>query len=248
MCLSLPVLAAVVLAAGRGTRLRPLTDLRPKPLCPVGNVALLDRALAAATTITPYVAVNACYLAGQIERHIGERAYVSVEPEALGTAGALGNLKPWLDRRDVLVLNGDAYRDGDLARLLDGWDGGTVRLLVVRDPARGDFGEWRYAGAALHPWRAVAPLQPTPSGLYEAVWRHEEPELIEHHGTFVDCGTVADYLGANLHASGGRSVIGNGARIDGEVVRSVVWPGGVVRRGERLEDAVRTDTGLTVHG
>lgn len=242
------MLAAVVLAAGRGTRLRPLTDLRPKPLCPVGNVALLDRALDVATAITPYVAVNACHLAEQIVRHVGDRAYVSVEPEALGTAGALGNLRPWLDGRDVLVLNGDAYRDGEVHALLDGWDGTAIRLLVVRDAERGDFGEWRYAGASLHPWRAVAPLDPTPSGLYEAVWRHEEPELVEHHGTFVDCGTVADYLAANLHASGGRSVIGAGARIDGEVVRSVVWPGGVVAAGERLVDAVRTDTGLTVHG
>lgn len=242
------MLAAVVLAAGRGSRLRPLTDLRPKPLCPVGNVALLDRALLVASEVTPYVAVNAHHLAEQVVDHVGDRAYVSVEAEALGTAGALGNLRGWLDGRDVLVLNGDAYRDSWPTAFVDGWDGERVRLLVVRDPERGDFGEWRYAGAALHPWRAVARLEARPAGLYEAVWRDADPELVAYDGTFVDCGTVADYLRANMHASGGEPVVGAGARVDGELVRSVVWAGGAVQRGERLVDAVRTDTGLTVHG
>lgn len=240
------MLAAVVLAAGRGTRLRPLTDLRPKPLCPVANVTLLDRNLAAAETVTERTAVNACHLAEQIVDHVGDRAYVSVERTALGTAGALGNLRDWLDGDDVLVLNGDAYRTGDLAALTDGWQGDTIRLLVTHDPGRGDFGDWRYAGASLHPWARVRDLEPTPSGLYEAVWRHHEPEMTEHTGTFVDCGTVADYLAANLHANDGKSVVGEGALVEGELVRSVVWPYGVVHEGERLVDAVRTDTGLTV--
>jgi NDP-sugar pyrophosphorylase family protein len=243
------VLAAVVLAAGRGTRLRPLTDLRPKPLCPVANVPLLGRALDAATEVTPYVAVNAHHLAEQVVSYAGDRAYVSVETgEALGTAGALGNLRPWLDGRDVLVLNGDAYRPGSLRSFADGWSGERVRLLVVRDPERGDFGEWRYAGASLHPSSAVSGLPAEPAGLYEAVWRHTEPELVAWDGTFVDCGTVHDYLAANMHASGGEPVVGEGAVVDGELVRSVVWPGGAVRRGERLVDAVRVGADLTVRG
>ncbi|HLF41375.1 MAG TPA: sugar phosphate nucleotidyltransferase, partial [Acidimicrobiia bacterium] len=52
--------AGVVLAAGLGTRLRPLTDLRPKALCPVGNVALVDLALARLDGLCPDVAVNIC--------------------------------------------------------------------------------------------------------------------------------------------------------------------------------------------
>jgi N-acetyl-alpha-D-muramate 1-phosphate uridylyltransferase len=242
------VLAAVVLAAGRGERLRPLTDLRPKPLCPVGNVTLLDRNLAVAAEVTPYAAVNACHLADQVVAHVGHRAHVEVERDALGTAGAIGNLRGWLDGRDALVLNGDAYRPGSLRDFVDGWDGERVRLLVVRDEDRGDFGEWRYAGAALHPWAAIADLEAKPSGLYEVLWRQVEPELVPWEGTFVDCGTVRDYLAANMHASGGASVVGAGARVEGEVVRSVVWPNAVVRHGERLVDAVRTETGLTVRG
>lgn len=242
------MLAALVLAAGRGTRLRPLTDLRPKPLCPVANVPLLGRALDVATEVTPYVAVNAHHLASQVVSYVGDRAHVSVEPEALGTAGAVGNLRPWLDGRDVLVLNGDAYRPGSLASFVAGWSGERVRLLVVRDPERGDFGEWRYAGAALHPWSSVASLRAEPAGLYEAVWRDADPELVPWEGTFVDCGTVRDYLAANMHASGGAPVVGEGAVVEGELVRSVVWPGGVVRRDELLVDCVRVGADLTVRG
>ena len=241
------MLAAVVLAAGRGTRLRPLTDLRPKPLCPVGNVALLDRNLAQARAVTDAIAVNAFHLADQVVAHLdGTGVHVSVEPEPLGTAGALGYLRPWLDGGDVLVLNGDAYRPGGLGALLDGWDGTRIRLLVVRDPGRGDFGEWRYAGASLHPWSAVAGLAAEPTGLYEVLWRDADPELVPYDGVFVDCGTPRDYLAANLHASGGASVVGEGAVVEGELVRSVVWPGGVVRRGERLVESIRVGADLTV--
>ncbi|HVF06011.1 MAG TPA: NTP transferase domain-containing protein [Frankiaceae bacterium] len=244
------MLAAVVLAAGRGKRLRPLTDLRPKPLCPVDNVPLLDRNLDQALAATPYVAVNACHLAEQVVAHAGARAHVSVEPpgSGLGTGGALGYLKPWLDGRPVLVLNGDAYRPDGLGALLDGWDRERVRLLVVRDAERGDFGDWRYAGASLHPWAAVRDLPAEPLGLYEGVWRSVEPELVPYDGTFVDCGNVTDYLRANMHASGGRSVVGDGAVVEGELVRSVVWAGAVVRRDERLVDAVRAGAEITVRG
>ncbi len=128
-------LCAVVFAAGEGTRLRPLTTTVPKPLCPVGNVPLLDRALARLAqhrlSGPALVAVNACYLGDQVARHVGGRAYVSREPgpQPLGTAGALAYLAPWIAGRAVLAGNADAYlapRTGvvrDLAPLLDGWDG-----------------------------------------------------------------------------------------------------------------------------
>ncbi len=244
--------AGIVLAAGAGTRLRPLTALRPKALCPVANVPLVDRALTALEQagITD-IAVNAHHLAGQLIDHLAGRHYVSVEqPVALGTAGAAGALREWLAGRPALISNCDAYRAGGLSPLLDGWNGEHPRLLVVRDPVRGDFGHWRFAGASLLPSSYARTLPAQPAGLYEAVWRaaHERRQLefVDYAGMFIDCGTPADYLAANLHASGGCSVLGEGAVVEGELVRSVVWPGGVVTRGERLVDSVRTDTGLTV--
>jgi MurNAc alpha-1-phosphate uridylyltransferase len=250
-------LAGIVLAAGEGRRLRPLTQLRPKPLCPVGASTGLDDALArlaAAGLAGPAdVAVNAHHLAEQIVAATGSRARLSVErPEALGTAGAIGALASWVDGRAVVVCNADAYLAGDdaLGELLADWSGERPRLLTVRDPRRGDFGDLRFAGISLLPAVTAARLRAVPTGLYEVVWRDAyaagELELVEFGGTFVDCGTPREYLAANLHVSGGASVVGAGAVVDGELTRSVVWPGGHVRADEHLVDAIRTDTGITV--
>lgn len=268
----------VVFAAGEGTRLRPLTQTIPKPLCPVGNVALLDRAL---TRLAQHrfsgpemVAVNACYLADRVTDHVGGRAYVSREPgpKAMGTAGAIGFLRKWIAGRAVLAGNADTYlapRAGggrDLAALLDGWDGRTVRVLGV--PAGGrpaEFGELRFAGFSLLPADVAAALPPQKAELATTVWRPAERagrlELITYEGDYLDTGTPADFLAANLHAAGGgsliapdaivsgqvsRSVVGAGARILGSLTRSVVFPGGRVAAGEDLVDTIRLGSDVTV--
>lgn len=242
----------MVLAAGLGTRLRPLSDVRPKALCPVGNVPLVDLALARLDGLCEAVAVNVHAGREEMERHLaGRPVHISVEePAPLGTAGALGRLRDWLGGRPVLVGNADAWHRNDVGLLLDGWDGARIRLLAVRDPGRGDFGPWRYIGSALIPWADVARLEPVPSGLYELAWRPAEAdgrlEIIAGEGPFFDCGTPSDYLAANLAASGGASVIGAGAVVEGEVIRSVVWPGGVVAPGERLVESIRVGRDLTV--
>lgn len=251
-------LAAVVLAAGEGRRLRPLTEERPKALCPVGADTLLDRTLARVHHLAGLlgpgdVAVNAHHLAGQLTAAVDGRAHLSREvPVALGTAGAIGLLRPWLAGRAALVANADAYLVGDCCALLAGWDGERVRLLAVRDDTGcGDFGPWRFAGLSLLPAADAAGLPAVPAGLYETAWRPALAEgrcdLVPFTGTFIDCGTPEDYLAANLHSSGGRSVVGVGAEVAGELIRSVVWPGGTVAAGERLVDSVRTTDGCTVH-
>ncbi|MGC4811955.1 nucleotidyltransferase family protein [Micromonospora sp. DT228] len=273
-------LCAVVLAAGEGTRLRPLTERVPKALCPVGNVPLLDRALARVAGLglvgPARVAVNACYLGDQVVAHVGDRAHLSVEPgEPLGTAGGVANLRDWIDGRPVLVGNADAYLADpaappgpDVAALLDGWDGHTVRLLgqPAADPAApGTFAGHSFTGFSLLPWRLVRDLPVVFSDLVRAVWRPAEAagalEVVPYPGTFYDTGTPADYLAANLHAANGgalvdrsatvtgrcvESVVGAGARVDGDVFRTVVWPGAVVPDGERLRGVIRAGDGRTV--
>ena len=251
-------LVGMVLAAGAGTRLRPLTDVRPKPLCPVGDRTLLELALERVTPHVARTAVNAHHRADQLVAALAGRAvHVSLEqPAALGTAGALGALRDWIEGRPVLVTNADAYYSaadhgaGDpVDELVAGWDGDRPRLLCVRTGAASDFGELHYVGTALLPWWSVRDLAPVPSGLYEVSWRdlHAEGrlDLAVTEATAVDCGTPADYLRANMLASGGAAVVEPGAVIEGEVVRSVVWAGERVGPGERLVDAVRA-AGVTL--
>jgi hypothetical protein len=201
-------LAALVLAAGRGERLRPLTDSTPKPLLEVGGRTLLDQALdrvAAAVPLDPAdVAVNAHWLADQIAAHVDGRVHLSVEqPEALGTAGAVGQLRDWLAGRDLLVTNGDAWYGPapDVPGLVADWDGQQPRLLVTRDEQRPDFeGRWRFAGVSLLPWEWATRLAPVPSGLYEEVWSQTPVELVATDVVFVDCGTPDDLARARALA------------------------------------------------
>jgi CTP:molybdopterin cytidylyltransferase MocA len=239
--------AGVVLAAGEGRRLRPLTLVRPKPLCPVGDRPLVDHAVRRVRAVTPDVAVNVHHGRGQLEAHLAGRVHLSIEEdEALGTAGALGHLRDWIAGRPVLVVNGDTWTDIDLADLLHGWDGERCRLLVAGEP---EGSQPRLAGALL-PWREVAGLAPVPSGLWELRWAAAEQagrlERVAVPGRFVDCGTPGSYLAANLAASGGAPVVGEGAEVLGTVERSVVWPGLLVDRGERLVHAIRYAPGRTV--
>lgn len=242
-----------MLAAGEGQRLRPLTEVRPKSLCPINNVPMLDLAVARLRRHVSEVAVNAHHLADQVKAHLdGTDIMVSVEtPEALGTAGALGALHQWIAGRDVLIHNADAWLTDPLDQLVQGWDGSTPRLLVgPAGDGRADFGDRRFVGVSLLPGSMAAALPARPLGLYEAVWRHAwmrgQLELIDVIGPAVDCGTVADYVRANLIANGGRSVIGAGCVVRGEVRRSVIWDGCDVEPGECLTDAVRATASLTV--
>ncbi|HYD09898.1 MAG TPA: sugar phosphate nucleotidyltransferase, partial [Acidimicrobiales bacterium] len=133
-------LAGLVLAAGSGTRLRPLTRHRTKAMCPVGDRPLVDWAIDRVAPLVGEVAVNARYDVQRLAAHVEHRAHVSDErsyPEELGTGGAVGALREWLDGRAVLVVNGDTWTDVELSPLLDGWDGERVRVLVHGAPGTG---------------------------------------------------------------------------------------------------------------
>ncbi|MET0729148.1 MAG: sugar phosphate nucleotidyltransferase [Acidimicrobiales bacterium] len=234
-------LAGVVLAAGAGTRLRPLTFLRPKALCPVANVPLVDLALERARSVVDDVAVNIHHGRAAMEAHLAGSVHLSLEEERpLGTAGALAHLRGWLDGRAALVLNADAWCPGSLASFVTGWDRRRVRLLLAGDEALGSRS--RVAGA-LMPWSTIESLTAEPSGLYEASWRGAlsagRLEVVRHDRPFIDCGTPRQYLEANLAASAGQSVVGEGAVVAGKIDRCVVWPGAVVWPQESLTCAIR---------
>jgi MurNAc alpha-1-phosphate uridylyltransferase len=249
-------IAGVALAAGAGSRMRPVTDTVPKPLCPVATVPLVDHALERLQSIADEVAVNAHHHAGQLISHLGAGVHLSQEVEApLGTAGGVAHLRSWIDGRAVAVVNGDTWSPGSLSPLLEGWDGESVRVFV---PGGGPFGPRSAITGSLMPWRVVRDLQPEPTGLYEVVWRNEHAagrlELITHHGPWVDCAGPADLLRANLSALAGEAVISPSANVTGHVVNSaisddatvdgsvsdsVVFPGAHIGAHEMLHGALR---------
>jgi NDP-sugar pyrophosphorylase family protein len=173
------------------------------------------------------------------------RSFEEVEP--LGTAGALGRLRPWIADRGVLVVNADAWCPGSLAPFVDGWDGERVRLLLAGDD---QLHPSSAVAGALMPWTEVAPLEAVPSGLYETSWRAAQAagrlEVVRHDGPFVDCGRPEDYLAANLLASGGESVVEEGAIVEGTLDRCVVWSDARVHRNESLSRCIRARDRITV--
>src|SRR5215467_4072418 len=125
---------AMVLAAGLGVRMRPVSDRIPKPLVTVGGKALIDHVLDRLAEAGVEIAVvNVHHLAGQIERHLaGRRApgiVISDErDELLGTGGGVVKALPVLGAAPFFHLNSDAI-------WIDGVKPNLIRLAEVFDPA-----------------------------------------------------------------------------------------------------------------
>jgi MurNAc alpha-1-phosphate uridylyltransferase len=163
---------AMILAAGRGERMRPLTDTIPKPLIAVAGRSMIERSIdrLLAYGVTRIV-VNVHHLGQQIADRVGDRVRIVVEDRLLDTGGSVRNALPLLGDRPFFVLNGDGlWRDtGEsfLSRLQGRWDADRMDALLLlhslhkmvgREPKdRGDyFLEPR--GRIRH--RGVAPLSP----------------------------------------------------------------------------------------
>lgn len=126
----------MIFAAGLGTRMRPLTDHRPKPLIEVAGRTLLDHALdmAREAGASPIV-VNTHYLGEQITAHLtGQDVAISEETDLLlDTGGGLREALPLLGAGPVMTLNPDVVWTGPnpLTALLDAWDERMDALLTV---------------------------------------------------------------------------------------------------------------------
>ncbi|MGI9621614.1 MAG: nucleotidyltransferase family protein [Acidimicrobiales bacterium] len=232
-------IAGVALAAGAGTRLSPITDVIAKPLCEVATIPLLDLAVARLGTVGAEVAVNAHHHHEDLQAHLGTSVHISHEvDEALGTAGAIGRLREWIDGRATVIVNADTWCPGPLDALLEGWDNERVRVMV---PGGGTFGPSSAVVGTLLPWRVVRELADTPSGLFEMVWRSEQQdgllEVVDHAGVWVDCGTPAELHRANMFALAGRSVVHPDARVSGLVQQTAV-SAGVSVAGEANESVL----------
>jgi MurNAc alpha-1-phosphate uridylyltransferase len=122
----------MILAAGRGERMRPLTDITPKPLIPVAGRSMLDRAMdALAAHGVRDIVVNVHHLGGQIAAHLDGRARIVHEGRLLETGGSVKNALPLLGDGPWLILNGDGLWSDGAAPMLS-------RMEALWDPARMD--------------------------------------------------------------------------------------------------------------
>jgi MurNAc alpha-1-phosphate uridylyltransferase len=181
--------AAMILAAGRGERMRPLTDTVPKPLLRIRGKPLIERHVERlAQAGVERIVINLAWLGSMIRDYLGDGSrhgvpirYSEESPHALETAGGIFRALPLLGPDPFMVVNGDIFTDYGFERLsLD--DGRDAHLVLVPNPPqhpRGDFGleghaavpaaEWQYTFAGIAVYRneffagcedGVFPLKP----------------------------------------------------------------------------------------
>lgn len=140
----------MILAAGRGERMRPLTDHTPKPLLEVGGKPLIvwhiERLAAAGFT---ELVINHAHLGEQIERTLGDGSRWGVairysaegEGRALETGGGIFKALPLLGENPFLVVNGDIWCDLDFAELALP-DGDLAQLVLIDNPDHNPGGDF----------------------------------------------------------------------------------------------------------
>ena len=207
---------AMILAAGRGERLRPQTDVTPKPLIRIGKHRLIEYHLhnLAAVGITEVV-INISWLRDQIRDTLGDGGnyglnirYSDEGDQALETAGGIINALPLLGDEPFMLINGDIWSDFDLAGLLHKRVTTQAHLVLVNNPAhhrKGDFalqhdgllrkqGEPRYtySGIGIFSPALFDAVEPGVKALGPILKRKTELDLISgelHPGRWLDIGT-----------------------------------------------------------
>lgn len=166
---------AMLLAAGRGERLRPITDETPKPLLEVGGKALIVHLIEALVSAGHSdIVINHAWLGAQIEAAVGNAAQfnarVRYSPEpggALETGGGILNALPLLGEAPFIAINADILTDYPLARL-PADPAGLAHLVLVNNPDHnpgGDFslgaGRVRNQGATKYTFSGIGVYRPS---------------------------------------------------------------------------------------
>jgi MurNAc alpha-1-phosphate uridylyltransferase len=149
-----PIKTAMVLAAGLGKRMRPVTDTIPKPLVRIGGRTMLDHALDRLDT----AGVDTHYLAEQIEKHLAgrERPRIVISDERaelLETGGGIAKALPLLGSDAFLVLNSDSLwiegPQSNVARMIACWNHATMDILLLLASAASSLGYDGYGDFAM---------------------------------------------------------------------------------------------------
>ncbi|MDJ0834475.1 MAG: nucleotidyltransferase family protein [Gammaproteobacteria bacterium] len=203
---------AMILAAGRGERMRPLTDSTPKPLLTVNDKPLIVYHLEKLQQAgIDSVVINISWLGEQIQQALGDGSAFGLsidyshEPEALETAGGIVQALDKLDNR-FIVVNADVFTDFDYRHLLD--FPVAAHLVLVPNPAHnpaGDFAieqgylsnnpdsRYTFAGIAAYEKSFFAGLEPGKRPLAPLLRAGAEQQQVTaelHNGLWNDVGTA----------------------------------------------------------
>lgn len=147
---------AMILAAGKGERLRPLTLTTPKPLIRAAGVPLIEYHIRAlATAGFTEIVINHAWLGQQIEDYLGDGSQFGVniqyspEGEPLETGGGIFRALPLLGDKPFLVVNGDIWTDYDFSALRQ-TIAGLAHLVMVDNPAHHTTGDFILVDAQVH--------------------------------------------------------------------------------------------------
>jgi MurNAc alpha-1-phosphate uridylyltransferase len=206
---------AMILAAGRGNRMRPLTDRVPKPLLQAGGKPLIQYHIERlAEAGVRELVINHAHLGGQIEEALGDGSRLGVsirwsregEGRALETGGGIFKALPLLGPDPFLVVNGDIWTDLPFAGLALA-EGDLAHLILVANPGhhpRGDFGlcdgrvapegepSWTFSGVGVYSPRLFAGCTPGAFPLAPLLRSAMERGLVGgrlHQGQWDDIGT-----------------------------------------------------------
>ena len=152
---------AMILAAGRGERMRPLTDAKPKVMLEVGGRPLIEWHLEKlARAGVRSVVINHAWLGQQIEQHLGDgtrfglQIVYSAEQHALESAGGIANALPLIGEQPFLVINGDVFTDLEFSALLPQLarldaSNRVAHLILIDNPEHNPQGDFVLAGNAV---------------------------------------------------------------------------------------------------
>jgi len=217
---------AMILAAGRGERMRPLTDHTPKPLLVAAGKPLIHYHLEAlARAGFERVVINYAHLGTQIERALGDgerfglQICYSPEERALETGGGIYRALPLLGEGPFLVINGDVWTDYDFAAAKL-YEGKSTHLILVDNPAHHREGDFVLQGTSVC---AAGAARLTFSGI--GVYTRE---------LFTGCQAGAFPLAPLLHAAVARS------QVSGEHYHGRWTDVGTPQRLAQLEQKLRS--------
>ncbi|SHI24866.1 N-acetylmuramate alpha-1-phosphate uridylyltransferase MurU [Ferrimonas marina] len=222
---------AMILAAGRGERMRPLTDHTPKPLLPVAGKPLIQYHLEAlARAGVSEVVINHAWLGAQLPATLGDGArwglklhYSDEQGQALETGGGIQRALPLLGSEPFLVINGDIHCPYPWDALPALASGDLAHLLLVANPEHNPDGDFALQGGRVAS-EGPGKLTFAGAGVY-------------HPALFADCGPGHFALAPLLRAAMAQQ------KVSGEKI-TVPWCDvGTPARLEALESRLNADLG-----